>query len=86
MHRAPGLDRISDEKIALPNPWRRLNEVSVTVTHLEVQPGNYVWLTVGDPGHAGGADVLGRIFLAFFTTKRAETGTSPSPAIFFGRS
>lgn len=42
---------------------------------LDLDPGNYLQLTVVDTGHGINAEILPRIFEPYFTTKSIDEGT-----------
>ena len=69
---------------AMPEGGRLLietNNVALTdeylLTHLGLQPGNYVILTISDTGAGMEPSTLDRIFEPFFTTKTNGEGTGP---------
>lgn len=53
-------------------------------THLGVEPGRYVLLSVSDTGYGMDKEVLEHIFEPFYTTKEASEGTGLGLAMVFG--
>lgn len=51
---------------------------------LEIAPGSYVCLSVGDTGHGMGRSVVDRIFDPYFTTKKKGEGTGMGLAVVYG--
>jgi len=52
--------------------------------HLEIEPGRYLKLTVSDTGHGIAAELLGKIFEPYFTTKEKGVGTGMGLAVAQG--
>jgi PAS domain S-box-containing protein len=52
--------------------------------HANIEPGDYVLLTVSDTGHGMSKDVQARIYEPFFTTKQVGEGTGLGLSVVFG--
>ena len=75
---------------AMPEGGRLIFEVDeveikeTTVGGREIQPGNYVVVSVSDTGTGMSADVLEQIFEPFFSTKGVEKGTGLGLSMVYG--
>ncbi|NOX25472.1 MAG: DUF3365 domain-containing protein [Deltaproteobacteria bacterium] len=76
MRETGGVLTISLEQIKLDGPGGRMR--------VNLPPGNYVKLMVSDNGPGIAADVRGRIFEPYFTTKGKEEGTGLGLAVVHG--
>jgi CheY-like chemotaxis protein len=59
-------------------------DYSFTAQDPDMDPGQYLKLTVRDTGHGMPPDVLGRVFDPYFTTKEKDKGTGLGLAVVHG--
>ena len=61
----------------------RLDEAAAA-QYIDLEPGDYLRLTVKDTGHGMTPDVADRVFEPFFTTKKTGEGTGMGLAVVHG--
>lgn len=74
---------IEGGKIAIELREKEVDEGS-KLTELEPRPGRYALLSVSDTGHGIPADLRGKIFDPYFTTKEQGKGTGLGLAVVYG--
>ncbi len=63
---------------------RQQVDASRVLSHSQLQPGNYLSLTIADQGTGIKPEVMDRLFEPFFTTRGAQSGTGLGLAVVHG--